>query len=120
MKVRLFLLSILPSLLIVSAISNSPRIHSQGKSDCTGNALAEDEQDLPERGQSKAGPPRRLRFLSGLKPLSACKVKGTLQTQEVRAAVADAIAFLRTLEPRDPFTISQGARKAALAPEFRN
>jgi uncharacterized protein YkwD len=117
MKVRLFLLSILSSLLIVLAISNSPQIHSQSKADSTGNALSKDEQDLlNEVNQARAHPDVYASYLEKLKPLFAGKVyRGTLQTQEGWAAVTDAITFLRTLKPRGPFTISQGLSKAAVA-----
>lgn len=57
MKARLFLLSILSSLVIVVAISNSPTIHSQSKADSTGNTLSKDEQDLlNEVNQARAHP----------------------------------------------------------------
>jgi len=117
MKVRLFLLSILSSLLIVVAISHSPTIHSQGKRDAMGNTLSKDEQDLlTEINEARAHPDVYANYLEKLKPLFAGKVyKGTLKTQEGWAAVADAIAFLRTLKPQGPFTMSQGLQKAAAA-----
>ena len=115
MKVRLFLLSLLCSLSIVVAISNSPRIHSQGKTYSAVNALSRQEQDLfDEINQARAHPDLYASYLEKLKPLFAGKIyKKTLETQEGWAAVEDAIAYLRTLKPQGPFTMAQGLNLAA-------
>jgi Uncharacterized protein with SCP/PR1 domains len=117
MKVRLFLLSILCSLLIVVTISNSPRSHSQNKTAPAGTALSKEEQDLfSEINQVRAHPEVYVAYLKKMKPLFAGKVyKNTLETQEGWAAVEDAIAYLLTLKPQGPFTMSQGLNKAAAA-----
>lgn len=117
MKLRLLLLSILSSLVIVVATSNSPTIHSQGMPDSTGSKLSKYEQNLfNEINEARAHPDIYASYLEKLKPLFAGKVyKGTLETQEGWAAVEDAIAFLRTLKPQGPFTMSQGLCKAATA-----
>lgn len=117
MKVRLFLLSFLCSLLIVVAISNSTSIHSQGNTSPTGNALSKEEQDLlNEINEVRAHPDVYAAYLEKLKPLFSGKVyKGTLTTQEGWAAVEDAIAYLRTLKPQGAFTMSLGLKKAAAA-----
>lgn len=117
MKVRLFLLSVLSTLVFGVAISNSPRSHSQSKVDSTGSMLTKDAQDLlNEVNEARAHPDVYASYLEKLKPLFVGKVyRGTLQTQEGWAAVEDAIAFLRTLKPQGPFTMSQGLNKAATA-----
>jgi uncharacterized protein YkwD len=117
MKVRLFVLSILCSLLIIVAISNSLRTYSQSKTASTGNALSKEEQDLfNEINQARAHPDIYVTYLQKMKPLYVGKVyRKTLQTQEGWAAVEDAIAYLQTLKPQSPFTMSQGLNKAALA-----
>jgi uncharacterized protein YkwD len=117
MKVRLFLLSILCSLLILAATSNSPRTHSQSKTASAGKALSKEEQDLfNEINQVRAHPDVYVTYLKKMKPLFVGKVyKKTLETQEGWAAVEDAIAYLLTLQPQSPFTMSQGLNKAAAA-----
>lgn len=117
MKARLFLLAILFSLVIVVALSNSPAIHSQSKTSSTGTTLSKDEQDFfNEINEARAHPDVYATYLEKLKPMFAGKVyKGTLETQEGWTAVAEAIAFLRTLKPQGPFTLSQGLCKAAAA-----
>lgn len=117
MKGRLFLLSVLSSLVIFVAISKSPTIHSQDKAESAVKALSKDEQDLMnEINEARAHPDVYASYLEKLKPLFAGKVyKGTLETQEGWAAVEDAIAFLRTLKPQGPFIMSQGLCKAAAA-----
>ena len=116
-EVRLFLPAIVASVLIVLAISSSPAIYSQGTASPTGSTLSKDEQELwNEINQARAHPDVYASYLEKLKPLFAGKVyKGTLETQEGWAAVEDAIAFLRTLKPQSPFTMSQGLCKAAAA-----
>ncbi len=115
MKVRLFLLSVLCSLVFEVAVWNSPRIHSQGKTDSTANTMSKDEQDLlNEVNEARAHPDVYASYLEKLKPLFAGKVyRGHLITQEGWAAVEDAIAFLRTLKPQSPFTTSPGLSRAA-------
>lgn len=116
-EVRLCLLAILASVVIVVAISSSPAIHSQGQASPTGSTLSKDEQDLwNEINQARVHPDVYASYLEKLKPFFAGNVyKGTLNTQEGWAAVEDAIAFLRTLKPQGPFTMSQGLCKAAAA-----
>lgn len=117
MKVRLFLLSILYSLVVVVPTSNSPRSHAQSKAHPTANAFSKHEQELFEEiNQARAHPDLYAAYLEKLKPFFVDKVyKGTLKTQEGWAAVEDAITFLRTLKPQGPFTISQGLNMAAAA-----
>jgi uncharacterized protein YkwD len=122
MKVRVFLLSILCSLSIVIAISNSLPTHSQSKAASAGkapstNALSKEEQDLfNEINQVRAHPELYVSYLQKMKPLFVGKVyRKTLETQEGWAAVEDAIAYLGTLQPQTPFTMSQGLSKAAAA-----
>ncbi|HEX3230441.1 MAG TPA: CAP domain-containing protein [Pyrinomonadaceae bacterium] len=117
MKVRVFLLSFLCSLLIVIAISNSLPTHSQGKTASVGKALSKEEQDLfNEINQARANPELYVSYLQKMKPLFAGKIyKKTLETQEGWAAVEDAIAYLQTLKPQSPFTMSLGLNKAAAA-----
>ena len=116
MKVRLFGLLILCTALVAVAISNSPSIYSQGKSDSTSRALSQDEQDLlNEINQARANPELYATHLEKLKPLFVGKVyKGTLQTEEGWAAVEDAIAFLRALKPQPALSISMGLCSAAV------
>lgn len=116
MKVRLFGLLILGAALVAIAVSNSPSIHSQGKSDSTSRALSQDEQDLlNEINQARANPELYATYLEKLKPMFVGKVyKGTLQTEEGWAAVEDAIAFLRAMKPQPPFNVSMGLCSAAL------
>lgn len=115
MRLRPFLSAILSSVVTVTAISTSPAIHSQSKTGFAGNALSRDEQDLlSEINEARAHPGVYASYLEKLKPMFAGKVyKGTLQTQEGWTAVADAIAFLHTLKPQAPLTLSQGLSKAA-------
>jgi uncharacterized protein YkwD len=117
MKARFFLLSFLCSLLIIVAISKAPRIHSQGKAIPQGKALSREEQDiLDEINQARAHPDLYASYLEKLKPLFAGKLyKKTLETQEGWAAVEDAIAYLHTLKPQGPFSMSPGLYKAAAA-----
>ena len=122
MKVRLFLLSILCSLSIVVAISHSPGTHSQSQTASAGkslpkNALSKEEQDLfIEINQVRAHPELYVAYLKKMKPLFVGKVyRKTLETQEGWAAVEDAIAYLQTVKPQSPFTMSLGLNKAAAA-----
>jgi uncharacterized protein YkwD len=117
MKVRVFLLSILSSLLIVLPISNSLPTHSQGKTASVGKDLSKEEQDLfNEINQARADPALYVSYLQKMKPLFAGKIyKKTLETQEGWAAVEDAIAYLQTLKPQSPFTMSLGLNMAAAA-----
>src|SRR4029079_10665699 len=122
MKVRVFLLSILCSLSIVVAISHSPGTHSQSQTASAGkalpkNTLSKEEQDLfNEINQVRAHPELYVSYLQKMKPLFVGKVyRKTLETQEGWAAVEDAIAYLGTVKPQTPFTMSQGLRKAAAA-----
>jgi len=117
MKVRVFLLLILCSILIVIAISNSPRTGSQGKTATAPKALSKEEQDLfNEINQVRAHPELYVSYLNKMKPLFVGKVyKKTLETQEGWAAVEDAIAYLQTLKPQSPFKMSVGLNKAAAA-----
>lgn len=90
-------------------------IHAQDKAHPTGNTLSKDEQDLwIEINQARAQPEVYASYLEKLRPLFAGKVyKGAIETQEGWAAVVDAIAFLHTLKPQSPFTLSAGLCKAA-------
>jgi len=117
MKVRVFLLSVLCSLLIAIAISNSLPTHSQGKTASVGKALTKEEQDLfNEINQARANPELYVSYLKTMKPLFSGKIyKKTLETQEGWAAVEDAIAYLQTLKPQTPFTMSLGLNQAAAA-----
>ena len=122
MKVRVFLLSILCSLSIVVAISHSPGTHSQSQTASAGkslpkNALSKEEQDLfIEINQVRAHPELYVAYLKKMKPLFVGKVyRKTLETQEGWAAVEDAIAYLQTVKPQSPFTMSLGLNKAAAA-----
>jgi uncharacterized protein YkwD len=122
MKVRVFVLSILCSILFVIAISNSLPTHCQSKTASAGkasskNALSKEEQALfNEINQVRAHPELYVSYLQKMKPLFVGKVyRKTLETQEGWAAVEDAIAYLGTLKPQTPFTMSQGLRKAAAA-----
>ena len=122
MKVRVFLLSILCSLSILVVISNSRRTHSQSKTASTAkalpkNTLSKEEQDLfNEINQVRAHPELYVAYLKKMKPLFVGKVyRKTLETQEGWAAVEDAIAYLQTVKPQSPFTMSLGLNKAAAA-----
>jgi uncharacterized protein YkwD len=117
MKVRVLVLSILWSLCIVVAISNSPRSHSQSKTASAGKALSKEEQELlNEINQARAHPELYVVYLKKMMPLFVGKIyRKTLETQEGWAAVEDAIAYLQTLNPQSPFTMSLGLNRAAAA-----
>ena len=102
MKVRLFGLLSLGLLVVAVAITNSPTINSQGKSDSSSKTRSKDEQDLlNEINQVRANPGQYASFLENLKPLFVGKIyKRTLTTQEGWAAVEDAVTFLRAATPR--------------------
>jgi uncharacterized protein YkwD len=71
---------------------------------------------LNEINSARAHPDVYISYLEKLKPLFKGKVyKGTLETQEGWAAVEDAIAFLRTVQPESPFSFSSGLQLAAKA-----
>jgi uncharacterized protein YkwD len=117
MKVRVFLLSTLCSLLIFVTISNSTHTHSQSQTAAAGKAMSKEEQDLfNEINQARAHPELYVSYLKKMRPLFVGRVyRKTLETQEGWAAVEDAIAYLLTLKAQSPFTMSQGLNKAAAA-----
>jgi len=114
MKFRLFGLSILCLLLVVAA--NSSISHSQNKTEPPAGTLSQEEKDLlNEINEARAHPDVYASYLEQLKPQFAGKIyKGSLQTEEGWAAVADAIAFLRTLKPLPPYNIATGLCSAAM------
>lgn len=117
MKVRLFGLLSLGLLVITVAITNSPTINSQRKSDSPSRTLSKDEQELlNEINHVRANPGQYASYLEKLKPLFVGKVyKRTLKTEEGWVAVEDAIAFLRAAKPQPPLNMSTGLCSAALA-----
>jgi uncharacterized protein YkwD len=122
MRLRGFVLSIACSLFVVSAISNSLHVHSQTKT-ASGvkappkNGLSKEEADLfNEINQVRAHPELYVAYLQKMKPLFVGKIyRKTLETREGWAAVEEAIAYLQTVKPQVPFTMSAGLSRAAAA-----